>query len=283
MEDKIVLVRAIDQQGAVVGLALSVPRRKSLAVMEAPELVMAKRARACFRRRVAAPAARYPWQVLALDCGGRGFSVVPLWHETVARETLARLYQAIWANAEIYRKAFSVEEASALVGQLDSGLVLLDAAGTSCGLVGGFPVARSGDETLVRLVGAPATSTYLAEWGLIDSGPASPYRGLGLGSLLLTLYLSGLVAAGQTDVVLVTAEKGYGDAQRNPARPLYEAHGFGVCQDVSGEPIGRTVTQRRLDGQMGTHASLYYHATAAAIRAALTPGAGPIEGIRFEE
>ena len=276
------LAQAIDQQGIVAGNAVHITDRQSITMMEAPVLVAAKRARARFRRLVAVQAVRCLWDVLCLDCGDQRYRIVPLQHEAVTEQELVCAYQAMWANAEIYQKSFSAEEASILVGQLESGLVLLDQAGAVCGLVGGCLVIRAQQKGIARLVRSPASATYLAEWGLIDSTPTSPYRGLGLGSFLLILYLWGRVAAGQTEVILITAEKGYGAVQRNPACPLYEAHGFRVCQDPSGRPLRRSVSQLRLDGQVGTHTSIYYHAMAEDIKAALAPESAPIDGFRFE-
>lgn len=282
MGDETVLLRAVTQQGVVVGRVAYTPERAAATATEAPSLVGAKATRATFRRWIAACLSGRPWEILSLECGEQRFQVVPLSCASVSTEALARAYQAIWANAEIYRKAFSIEEARALVGQLKSGLALLEADGAVCGLAGGFGVEQSDDATLAQLVDDPATAAYLAEWGLVDSSQSSAYRGLGLGSLLLTLYLRGLVASGHSEVVLVTAETGYGGSARNPARPLYEAHGFRICRDATGEPVRRSVTQLRLDGRVGTHTSVYYRATAAELRDVLRPDGGPIAGVRFE-
>src|SRR5688572_20455380 len=135
MRDGTVLLRAVHQQGDVVGYVEYWPERAVAAAVEAPWLVAAKAARASFRRWIALCLSERPWEMLSFNCGERCFQVVPLSCEAVSTEALAHAYQAIWANAEIYRKAFSIEEARILVRQLKSGLALLNAEGVICGLV----------------------------------------------------------------------------------------------------------------------------------------------------
>lgn len=275
------LLVVTDHQRAVVAKAIYNAKERSITIKETPGLIAARRARTRFRHLVAAEAVQCRWDVLTLKWDNQIYRIVPLKHEHVTEQALVRAYRAIWINAEIYQKVFTATEAQNTLRQLDSGLVLLDQSRAVCGLVGGWPVTQTPAEEFAHLVHVPARSTYLAEWGLVDSSPSSKYRGLGLGSFLMALYLHNLVAEGQTEVILNTAEQGYSTVQNNPARPLYEAHGFEEVRDSSGHPVSTLVTQLRLDGQLGTHKSIYFYATSESIRAALTPGRAQIAGFQF--
>ncbi len=276
------LVRAINKQGNVTGQAVYAPNSRTLTMKELPELISKKRARRHFRHLVASRMIKLEWDELTLECDNTPYRIVHLEHEGVTEDNLVQVYQAIWRNAEIYQKVFTAAESRDILRQLKSGLVLLGQANKVCGLVAGWPILQTPEADFAQLVNEPQQATYLAEWGLIDSSASSPYRGLGLGTFLLAIYLHKLLAIGQQEVVLGTAETGYGDMKRNVVRPLYEAHGFRPYRDENGRFVTKSITQRRLDGKLGTHRSLLYRGTAATIRTALQPEKEPVEGVYFQ-
>ena len=276
-----ILAQAFDPQSSTVGQAV-VTGRRSITMKETAALTDKKRARTRFRRLVAAQMAHVDWHELHLDLNDEPYRIVHWGHEAVTEEKLIEAYQAIWVNAEAYQKVFTRSESRDIVRQLNSGLVALDKSAKVCGIVASWPVNQTPKADFAQLVSDPERATYLAEWGLSDSSASSPHRGLGLGTFLLTIYLRVLTTLGQREVILGTADTGYGDNQRNTARPLYEAHGFALCRHPTGELITKQITQQRLDGHLGTHRSLLYLATADRIFAALRPEKEPIEGIRFE-
>ena len=277
------LLQVINQWGAVVGQANYIPSNQVFAMQESQELIDKRQARTRFRRLVAAQMVKLEWDELTLALDRTAYRIVHLEHETVTEDNLVQAYQAIWRNSEIYQKVFTEVEARDILRQLKSGLVLLDQANKVCGLVAGWPILQTPEADFAQLVNEPERATYLAEWGLADSSASSPYRGLGLGTFLLVIYLHILLAASQQEVVLGTAETGYGQAKRNVVRPLYEAHGFRSCRAKNGRFITKSVTQRRLDGKFGTHRSLLYRATATMIWAALQPEKESVEGFCFVE
>jgi ribosomal protein S18 acetylase RimI-like enzyme len=276
------LVRAFDPQSNTASQADYETSRRIINVTETAAMTATKGARARFRRLVAAHVTKLDWSELHLGLFNNAYRIVHWGHEAVTEANLIQAYQAIWVNAEAYQKVFTTTEARQIIGQLKSGLVLLDNSAKVCGFVASWPITQTPEADFAQLVFDPDQAAYLAEWGLTDSSASSPYRGLGLGTFLLTLYVQVLIAAGQQEVILGTAETGYGDHPRNSARPLYEAHGFVPCRHPTGEFITKQVTQRRLDGHLGTHRSLLYLATADRISAALRPEKEAIEGFRFE-
>ncbi|MEM7112510.1 MAG: hypothetical protein AAF614_08755 [Chloroflexota bacterium] len=275
------MVQAFDSQGNVGGYAVYDAQERAIIVQETAVLLAAKRARRRFRQLVAAQTIRLDWTEIKLELADKAYRLVHWGDQDATKERLITAYQAIWVNADVYQKVFTKAESWEILRQLQSGFVLLDEETAVCGLVAGWPILQTPAADFAQMVCEPKWATYLAEWGLSDSSAHSPLRGLGLGSFLLTLYLHALVAAGQREVVLGTAETGYVAGQQNVARPLYEAHGFMPCRDENGRLITKPVTQRRLDGKLHTHRSLLYRATADSMRMALRPETEPIEGFRF--
>lgn len=271
----------MDGRGNVSG-SLNIIAPAHLQMEEMHSLTRSKKGRLQFRRLVAVQLAQIEWSQLDLTVQNNAFQIVPLAHPWVNETYLIQAYQAIWLNADVYQKVFTKAEVRELLPLLKSGFVMLDQRKKVCGLVAGWPILQTPNADFAQQVDSPSKATYLAEWGLADSSKHSPYRGLGFGGFLLTLYLQRLLAEGQKEVVLGTAEKGYGEATVNHARSLYEAHGFLPCRDKNGRFITKPITQRRLDGKLGTHTTMFYRATADSIGTALQPKSASIDDFQFE-
>ena len=178
---------------------------------------------------------------------------------------LIRAYKRIWINSDIYKKKFTSKEINQILLKLQYGLIILDSNSQIVGIIAGWPLNLTPDNDLYKIVNSVDLSFYIAEWGLIESNDNSIYRGKGIGTFILKLFLKLMINYEYHEFVLSTAEHSYTNNKINPVRKIYENYGFYLAKDSDGKILQRKITQKRVNNEVSSHSSLFYLATSSTI------------------
>ena len=209
------------------------------------------------------------WNSISFQLDNSKYKISQYNKSLFPNEALIYPYKRIWSNSDIYKKKFTSSEINNILLKLKYGLIILDSNDLIIGIVAGWPVNLTQDNKISKIVQSVDSSFYIAEWGLIESNDYSVYRGKGIGTFILKLFLKIMIYFGYKEFVLNTAEYSYTNNKINPVRYIYENYGFNLAKDNNGETLHRVISQKRVNNELSTHTSLFYLATSSTISNAM--------------
>lgn len=171
----------------------------------------------------------------------------------------AQAYRAIWYYADAYREVWTEAEALSALSALSECFVAVDELDSVVALAGGKPLRRCNNDQLGAAVTDLGRAYYLAELGRLPV-----IKGTRVGTCLFELIMLTAIYQGYDEFVLNTAGAAdvFAPDNPNPARKLYEDHGFQLLCDLDENILGQAYTRMRSSGQTLTDQRLYYYATA---------------------
>ena len=174
-----------------------------------------------------------------------------------------RAYQNIWYYADAYRELWTAAEARAAIDALEDCFVAIDELDQVVALAGGKLLSLSDNPELLGAIENASRTYYFAELGRVAGVKNSR-----VGAFLFELTMINAIRKGYEEFILITAETGdiIKKTVPNPARKLYESHGYRLVPRNDGTLIGCQCVQKRSNNQMISDWRPYYYTTATAFR-----------------
>lgn len=169
-----------------------------------------------------------------------------------------RAYQRIWYYADAYRELWGPEEARAAIEALEDCFIAVDELEQVVALAGGKPLSVLDNPNIIEKVKDASRTYYFAELGRVEE-----VRNNRIGSFLFELTMINAIKKGYSDFVLITAENGsvVEKLGQNPAKKMYESHGYQLATQEDGTFIGKQCEQRRCNDQVITDWRPYYYSS----------------------
>ena len=228
-------------------------------------LTNCKISRNIFRNLVISQLIISKWDSISFELNDYKYKIFQYNKTLFSNTELIRAYKRIWINSDIYKKIFTSKEINQILLKLKFGLIIIDSNSQIVGIVAGWPLNLTPDSYIYKIVKSVDLSFYIAEWGLIESNDNSIYRGKGIGTFILKLFLKLMINYEYHEFVLSTAEHSYTNNKINPVRKIYENYGFYLAKDSNGKILQRKITQKRVNNEVFSHSSLFYLATSTTI------------------
>tara|TARA_Y100000588_G_C14188834_1_gene897050 strand:+ start:766 stop:1602 length:837 start_codon:yes stop_codon:yes gene_type:complete len=228
-------------------------------------LTNCKISRNIFRNLVISQLIIYKWDSISFELNDYKYKILRYSKTLLPNKELISAYKRIWINSDIYKKKFTSKEINQILIKLQFGLIIIDSNSQIVGIIAGWPLNLTPDSNLYKIVKSVDLSFYIAEWGLVESNDNSIYRGKGIGTFILKLFLRLMINYEYHEFVLSTAENSYTNNKINPVRKIYENYGFSLAKDSKGKILQRKIKQKRVNNEVFSHSSLFYLATSSTI------------------